>query len=556
MWKKPLNWLAAASLVVVSGIPSLATAPPGPEVVPTCQSPQLAGPATVLTPAPTYPGFSAAWNGREYVVAYTWGGWLMTRRIYADGTPAAPPVSVAWGNYYGLVDIAWSGSRFGVVATGYDGVAYRPFFQTLDAQGALVSGPVSATAYTGSASAMEPVVAYGQDHFLVAWWDLRNSAQYDVFCTLFDTAGAVAGGGSLIDLAAASAPQDDLYADAAFLPSGKFLVAYTSSATGSFRIHGATVTTGGAVAAVSGFLVGTTNTLRPTLAAGPNAVAVVAEDYSYNAYSQLTFNPLNGSGASAGVPTRLTDVSYNTGSPRMLWTGGEFALFYAGGPSSALDAVYQRLSPAGASLSPPLPLTYGLGVSSASGASGVRSLVGFYHIYTGSGFAQSLACEYPMPPGCPEDLVAYGVTGTQATLAWLPAQDLYHDIAYYKIYRNGAHVGTTSSTVFTDFGLATGATYAYAVRTVNDVSLESANCPADASIYVKASGSLLLMVNKDGVDPDALLSWTDAGQGSYRVYRGTSPQVLQEITSTSGTTAEDPGALAAPVLYFYSVDMP
>lgn len=552
---RPIIW-AALAVSALAALPLAAGAPDAPEVVPACDSPQLASPAQTLTPAPTYPGFNAAWNGREYLVAYTSGGWLMTRRLYADGTPAAPPVSVVWGSYYGLVDIAWSGARFGVVATGWDGVAYRPFFITLDAQGALVTGPVSATAHTGSASAMEPVVAYGQDHFLVAWWDLRNSGQYDVFCTLFDTSGAVAGGGSLIDLAAASSPQDDMHADAAFLPSGKFLIAYTSLSTGSFRIHGATVTTGGAAATVPGFLVGTSSTMRPALAAGPTAVAVVAEDYTYNAYSQLTFNPLNGSGASAGVPTRLTDVPYNTGNPKLIWTGGEFALFYTGGPSGAVDAVYQRLSPTGTSLSPPLPLTYGLGVSSASGASGARSLMGFFHIYTGSGFAQAISCAYAMPPGCPEDLVAYGVSGTQATLAWLPAQDYYHDIAYYKVYRNGTPVGTTSSTVFTDTGLSSGATYAYAVRTVNGVSLESANCPADASLYVRASASLLLMVDKDAADPDALLSWTDAGQGAYRVYRGTSPQVLQEIVSTDATSAQDPGALANPSLYFYSVDIP
>ena len=40
------------------------------------------------------------------------------------------------------------------------------------------------------------------------------------------------------------------------------------------------------------------------------------------------------------------------------------------------------------------------------------------------------------PPSCPMNLVAYGVTGTAATVAWIPSVEDATDIAYYEVYRN------------------------------------------------------------------------------------------------------------------------
>jgi hypothetical protein len=43
---------------------------------------------------------------------------------------------------------------------------------------------------------------------------------------------------------------------------------------------------------------------------------------------------------------------------------------------------------------------------------------------------------------------------------------------------------------------------------------------------------------------------------NYNVFRGTSPQVMQQIGSTSGQSFSDPNVLMDNNLYFYTVDEP
>ncbi len=83
----------------------------------------------------------------------------------------------------------------------------------------------------------------------------------------------------------------------------------------------------------------------------------------------------------------------------------------------------------------------------------------------------------------------------------------------------------------------------------------SGGCGTANSVYVKTNATLTLIVNKQ--DPNAVLSWTDAQPlNSYNVFRGTSPQVMQQIGATSGTSFSDPNVLKDSVLYFYTVDDP
>jgi hypothetical protein len=175
-------------------------------------------------------------------------------------------------------------------------------------------------------------------------------------------------------------------------------------------------------------------------------------------------------------------------------------------------------------------------------------------IYQGANFVQAWGCNYASQPPCPENLVAYNVTGSTATISWLPAIDNYTDIAYYQVYRNNTLVGQTSDTYFTDTGLSANTTYEYAVRTVNAAQYTSTGCGTGSSIYVKSNATLTLTVNKS--QPDAVLSWTDASMNNYNVFRGTSPQVMQQIGSASGQSFSDKNALMDNNLYFYTVDEP
>ena len=154
-------------------------------------------------------------------------------------------------------------------------------------------------------------------------------------------------------------------------------------------------------------------------------------------------------------------------------------------------------------------------------------------------------------------MFAYGITGSSATISWQASNDPYADIAYYAVYRNNSLIGKTAGTYFDDTGLSLSTTYNYLVDAVNASDLTSSGCGYSNSLYVKTNATLTLMLNKS--DPNAVLSWSDpSGEtlASYNVYRGTSPQVLQQVASSSDGTYSDPNALADNVLYFYSVDDP
>jgi parallel beta-helix repeat protein len=79
---------------------------------------------------------------------------------------------------------------------------------------------------------------------------------------------------------------------------------------------------------------------------------------------------------------------------------------------------------------------------------------GAYELQTGSTDTQA--------PSVPAGLTATGVTSSTVTLAWSPATDNV-GVTGYTIYRGGASVGTSSTTGFTDSGLAASTTYTYAV---------------------------------------------------------------------------------------------
>ena len=66
------------------------------------------------------------------------------------------------------------------------------------------------------------------------------------------------------------------------------------------------------------------------------------------------------------------------------------------------------------------------------------------------------------PPSAPTGLTVTGTTGTTASLRWTASTDNF-GVAGYKVFRNGAQVGTTTTTSFTDTGLAQSTTYSYTV---------------------------------------------------------------------------------------------
>ncbi len=85
------------------------------------------------------------------------------------------------------------------------------------------------------------------------------------------------------------------------------------------------------------------------------------------------------------------------------------------------------------------------------------------------------------PPTAPTALDTTAVTATQVDLTWSPASDPESGIASYNVYRNGALVGSSTSTTFSDGGLTPFTTYTYEVSAVNGAGLEG---PRSAPLVV------------------------------------------------------------------------
>ena len=150
------------------------------------------------------------------------------------------------------------------------------------------------------------------------------------------------------------------------------------------------------------------------------------------------------------------------------------------------------------------------------------------------------------PPTCPGGFVTYGVTGTSATVAWLPSGDIESDVAYYQIYRDTSPLAKTSDTYFNDSGLSPNCTYAYAIEPMNAAGIQNFQCTT--TFYIGTNPNLILQVNKSA--SDAVLNWSAVSQTTYNVFRGTSPQVMLLSAPPLGQTYTDSGALTSTATFF------
>jgi PKD repeat protein len=144
------------------------------------------------------------------------------------------------------------------------------------------------------------------------------------------------------------------------------------------------------------------------------------------------------------------------------------------------------------------------------------------------------------PPSVPTNLAASGVTTTSATISWSPSSDPETGVKNYKVFRDGALVGSPSATSFTDSGLTPDTTYTYRVSAVNNVNLESAQS-APLSVHTLA--------------PPAFVTITDPAQGA----QVSTPATFKGAFSTTGQPPAsqgglDPDLAAGPMVTSYLGD--
>lgn len=87
--------------------------------------------------------------------------------------------------------------------------------------------------------------------------------------------------------------------------------------------------------------------------------------------------------------------------------------------------------------------------------------------------------------------IATAINATQNDLSWTAAVDAESGIAVYRIYRNGAVVGTSSSTTFSDHDAPAGQSYSYEVAAINGDSLVGprSNASVVSTLGILTAGS-------------------------------------------------------------------
>lgn len=145
------------------------------------------------------------------------------------------------------------------------------------------------------------------------------------------------------------------------------------------------------------------------------------------------------------------------------------------------------------------------------------------------------------PPGAPAGLAATAASGTRINLAWQAAGDPETGVTGYRIYRDGAAVGTATALQFADNGLSPSTTYSYEVSALNGDGLEGPRSTGasattlDVTPPTSPTGLIATAVGTNLID----LTWLPAddpesGILRYEIIRDGAP-----VGSTAGTSFSD-----------------
>ena len=540
--------LVSAAVAARSGQP----VPDLPQYFPTCPAPQPYAPWQPVGGAFVNARASVAWNGRDYAVLYTDGNdaALHFRRFFADGTPAAPDVTVNTGlvvsSFY--PSLAWNGSGYGAAFTAFAGGKFQTFFIGLDSGGGKLNGPTIVS--NPSYDTADPVIAWSGSGYAVAWTFKFTATDYDIYGALLNPAGAITTPTFVV-----SGPIQLQQAPAITWSqgAGRYQVVWQDRRSSQDEIYGRQLAqTGGMTTELNLVTSAGTNAIAPALADNGDGIGLTWSD-SRDGNNEIYFARMAAGGAKLGTDLRLTIDAATSNASQIVWTGSEYGIFWHDYRGGNYDLWFQRVTAAGATPGGNVQLTATGGANFPAAAFGR-----FDYLLTGSGsagvnFVLPVGCGTDTtPPTCPGNFLAYNITGTTATIAWLPSDDPESDIAYYQVYKDNAPLAKTSDTYYAATGLGLSSTSNFSLRPVNAGQLSNAAC--STSIYVKTNSSLTLTMNKS--TPDAVLNWTDAGFNSYNVFRGNDPRVMSQIGATPTLTAPDANALSNSLSYFYSVDNP
>ena len=158
------------------------------------------------------------------------------------------------------------------------------------------------------------------------------------------------------------------------------------------------------------------------------------------------------------------------------------------------------------------------------------------------------------PPSAPTNVQAVAQSWTTVQLTWTASTDNI-GVSGYKIYRNGAQVGTSAATSYLDTGLQANTTYSYTVTAYDSDNNESAHSSPPATVTTPVdtqAPSVPTNVWAVGQSSSSIkVTWTASTDNvavtGYKIYRNGS------LASTSATTSYTDTGLAEDTTYTYTV---
>jgi chitodextrinase len=246
------------------------------------------------------------------------------------------------------------------------------------------------------------------------------------------------------------------------------------------------------------------------------------------------------------VPTGLSSTGATTTSVPLAWT----ASTDTGGPGLAGYHVYRN----GALVGSTAATTYtdsGL----TAGTSYSYTVKAYDTAGNTSAASSPLSVSTQVLPTVPAALHSTTVNATSVSLAWTASTDTGGPgLAGYHVYRNGALVGSTAATTYTDNGLTAGTSYSYTVAAYDTAGNVSAQSSPAVSVTTQVLPSVPTALSGTGATTTSVsLAWTAStdtggpGLAGYHIYRNNTL-----VGSTSGTTYNDSG-LTTGTSYSYTV---
>jgi len=138
--------------------------------------------------------------------------------------------------------------------------------------------------------------------------------------------------------------------------------------------------------------------------------------------------------------------------------------------------------------------------------------------------------------------VPTGLTGAAASMAQINTNwNASTGAAGYKVFRNGANVGTTSSSSFSDTGLVAGTTYTYTVSAYDSAGSSGPSAPVSIATLAPAIVAITSPVNGAVFKANGSINITASASGTSGIKSitikgdGTTLQICSNTTSCSAT---------------------